>query len=152
MRTESGLRSVGWYKPRPSFDAAFLLEDVPGVKTVLVVEDDPSLRRMIQKSLEKMGYGVVAHDNGESALAWLDENELPSLVCLDLALPAMSGFRVCEQIRTDTKTRNLPVLVITARTSVQDHTFALEMGADAFLEKPFKLKDFEEEVRSLIAE
>jgi two-component system phosphate regulon response regulator PhoB len=120
--------------------------------TVLVVEDDPSLRRMIVKHLENIGCKVHDVDNGEAALRFLEEHEqaLPDLVCLDLALPAMSGFRVCEQIRAGQKTRALPVLVITARTSVQDHTFALEMGADAFLEKPFKLKDFEAEVRALI--
>ena len=123
----------------------------PAKGTVLVVEDDPTLRKMICKHLEKMGCTVIGVDNGESALNWLDDNPLPNLVCLDLALPAMSGFRVCEQIRSSSKTRAVPVLVITARTSVQDHTFALEMGADAFLEKPFKLKDFESEVRTLIA-
>src|SRR5690349_2428995 len=101
---------------------------------------------MIVKHLEIIGCTVFDVDNGEAALRYLAEHDLPNLVCLDLALPAMSGFRVCEQIRADEKTRALPVLVITARTSVQDHTFALEMGADAFLEKPFKLKDFEAEV------
>ncbi|HEY4221037.1 MAG TPA: response regulator transcription factor [Myxococcota bacterium] len=125
---------------------------MPGVGVkILVVEDDPALRKMICRHLEKMGHLPVDVDNGEAALTYLDGNELPALVCLDLALPAMSGFRVCEQIRSATRTRALPVLVITARTSVQDHTFALEMGADAFLEKPFKLKDFEHEVKTLIA-
>ena len=122
-----------------------------GKATVLIVEDDPTLRKMIGKHLEKMGFLIVEVDNGEAALTWLDANTPPALVCLDLALPAMSGFRVCEQIRSSPRTRTLPVLVITARTSVQDHTFALEMGADAFLEKPFKLKDFEHEVRTLVA-
>ncbi len=118
---------------------------------VLVVEDDPTLRKMICKHLDKMGCAVTDVDNGEAALRWLDENPLPGLVCLDLALPAMSGFRVCETIRSSSRTKSVPVLVITARTSVQDHTFALEMGADSFLEKPFKLKDLENEVRTLIA-
>jgi DNA-binding response OmpR family regulator len=124
----------------------------PDKSKILVVEDDPSLRSMICRHLEKMGLVPVGVDNGEAALSYLDDHDLPSLVCLDLALPAMSGFRVCEQIRSATRTKSVPVLVITARTSVQDHTFALEMGADAFLEKPFKLKDFETEVRTLITQ
>lgn len=120
-------------------------------KAVLVVEDDASLRKLVCKHLEKMGYQVSEADDGEAALAWLDANPCPALICLDLALPSMSGFRVCEQVRSTPRTREVPVLVITARTTVQDHTFALEMGADAFLEKPFKLKDFENEVKALLA-
>jgi DNA-binding response OmpR family regulator len=120
-------------------------------KIVLVVEDDPSLRKLVCKHLEKMGYQVVEVDDGEAALTWLEANPCPALICLDLALPSMSGFRVCEQVRSAPRTREVPVLVITARTTVQDHTFALEMGADAFLEKPFKLKDFENEVKALLA-
>lgn len=121
-----------------------------GIGTILVVEDDPSLRRLLCRHLEKMGYAVKDVDNGEAALKWLEDHEPPGLVCLDLALPAMSGFRVCEQIRAESRTKSIPVLVITARTSVQDHTFALEVGADAFLEKPFKLKEFEDEVKALL--
>lgn len=120
-------------------------------KTVLVVEDDHTLRKLIGRHLEKLGYVVAEAGDGEAALEWLEQNAAPSLICLDLALPAMSGFRVCEQIRSNASTREVPVLVITARTTVQDHTFALEMGADAFLEKPFKLKDFENEVKALLS-
>lgn len=109
------------------------------------------MRQLIVRHLEKLGYVAAEAGDGEAALAWLDAHAPPSLICLDLALPAMSGFRVCEQIRTNARTREVPVLVITARTTVQDHTFALEMGADAFLEKPFKLKDFENEVKALLA-
>jgi two-component system phosphate regulon response regulator PhoB len=119
-------------------------------KTVLVVEDDHTLRKLISRHLEKLGHTVVESGGGEAALEWLEKNAPPQLICLDLALPAMSGFRVCEQIRSNAGTREVPVLVITARTTVQDHTFALEMGADAFLEKPFKLKDFENEVKALL--
>lgn len=121
-----------------------------GNQTILVVEDDPHLRRMLAKHLEQQRFSVHAVDNGELALLWLDENPAPALVCLDLALPTMSGFRVCESMRSQQKTRTVPVLIITARTSVQDHTFALEMGADAFLEKPFKLKELDEQISRLL--
>lgn len=119
-------------------------------RTILIVEDDPHLRKMLCKHLEQQRFAVHSVDNGEAALGWLDGNPAPALVCLDLALPTMSGFRVCESMRTKQKTRTVPVLVITARTSVQDHTFALEMGADAFLEKPFKLKELDAQIRRLL--
>jgi DNA-binding response OmpR family regulator len=120
-----------------------------GKKTILVVEDDPQLRRMLTKHLE-LQHSVHAVENGELALGWLNDNPAPDLVCLDLALPTMSGFRVCESLRAQQKTRTVPVLVITARTSVQDHTFALEVGADAFLEKPFKFKELEAQIARLL--
>ena len=120
-------------------------------QVVLVVEDDPNLRRLIARHLDKMGFATAEVDDGEACLAWLDTHPVPALICLDLALPSMSGFRVCEQVRSSSTTREVPVLVITARSTVQDHTFALEMGADAFLEKPFKLKDFENEVKALLS-
>lgn len=120
-----------------------------GKKTILVVEDDPHLRKMLVKHLEAR-HAVHAVENGELALGWLEQHPAPDLVCLDLALPTMSGFRVCESLRAQQKTRAVPVLVITARTSVQDHTFALEVGADAFLEKPFKLKDLEDQIGRLL--
>lgn len=118
-------------------------------RTILVVEDDPHLRKMLIKHLE-VRFAVHAVENGELALGWLDGNPAPDVVCLDLALPTLSGFRVCESLRAQHKTRTVPVLVMTARTSVQDHTFALEVGADAFLEKPFKLKDLDEQIRRLL--
>ena len=118
---------------------------------IVVVEDDVSLRKMVVKHLEKVGYAITSFDNGEAALDHIDKNDAaPALVCLDLALPAMSGFRVCEALRSQQKTRHVPVIILTARTTVQDHTFALEVGADAFLEKPFKLKALEEEIARLI--
>lgn len=117
---------------------------------VLVVEDDPSHRRLIVRLLERMGHTVVAAHNGETALHWVMAHPAPALVCLDLGLPKLSGFRVCEQIRAAPHTRVVPILTITARTSVQDHTFALEMGADAYLEKPFHWRELERLVRGLL--
>lgn len=119
-------------------------------KNIVVVEDDVNLRKMLMRHLEKLGFAVLGFDAGEAALEHLEKSDAPCLVCLDLALPAMSGFRVCEAIRSLPKTRSVPVIILTARTTVQDHTFALEVGADAFLEKPFKLKDLEDEVKRLV--
>ena len=122
-------------------------------RRIVVVEDDPTLRKMLTKQLERMGHEVLAFEHGEAILSWIEEHgaTIPiDLVCLDLALPAMSGYRVCEHIRQTPCTRDVPVFVISARTTVQDHTFALEVGADAFLEKPFKLKEFESEVLRLL--
>jgi two-component system phosphate regulon response regulator PhoB len=102
------------------------------------------------RHLEKLGHVVVPFDNGEAALDHVEKYGAPRLVCLDLALPAMSGFRVCEMLRSMDKTRNVPVIILTARTTVQDHTFALEVGADVFIAKPFKLKELEDEIERLL--
>ncbi len=124
--------------------------DLTENRRVVVVEDDASLRKLIERHLQKLGLQVVGFDNGEAALEHLEKTDAPAAVCLDLALPAMSGFRVCEAIRSMHKTRHVPVVILTARATVQDHTFALEVGADAFLQKPFKLKDLELELERLL--
>ena len=117
---------------------------------IFVIEDDAALRKLVVKHLQKVGHSVADFDNGEAALDHIEKIGAPRLVCLDLALPAMSGFRVCETLRSMDKTRDVPVIILTARTTVQDHTFALEVGADVFLPKPFKLKELEDEITRLL--
>jgi DNA-binding response OmpR family regulator len=117
---------------------------------VLVVEDDPSLRAMVVTHLTKLGLHVTSVEDGESALAHVAAHPT-DLVCLDLSLPTMTGFRVCEAIRKNDVTRGIAVLILSARSTLQDHAFALEVGADGFVEKPYKLPDLESEVRRLLA-
>ena len=120
-----------------------------GTRRVLVVEDDETLRGLIVERLQRSGHHVESVGDGESALAFV-AREPVDLVCLDLSLPLMTGFRVCEALRQSDRARGVAILVVSARTTIQDHTFALEMGADAFLEKPFKRKALEREVARLL--
>ncbi len=116
----------------------------------LVVEDEPSVRDLIIEALAHVG--VLGHGvgSGEAAVAWLDAHRAPDLVSLDLVLPWMGGLRVCEHLRGHVRTAHVPIVVLTGRTEMQDEAAALEAGADAFVEKPFKIRDYLEQVRCLL--
>jgi DNA-binding response OmpR family regulator len=115
----------------------------------LVVEDDPGIRVLYAKYLAELGFRVVSCDGGEPALAEIDK-ELPTLVCLDAMLPEVSGYAVCERIRSSEKTRGLKVLMISARSALADRVLAEEVGADLYLVKPVRWADFSAAVRSVM--
>jgi DNA-binding response OmpR family regulator len=116
----------------------------------IVVEDDPGLRQMIMRALATIDVEAKGFGSGEEALAFIEMNPAPDLVHLDLVLPWMCGLRVCEALRYSAHTAHVPIMIVTGRTEMQDEAAALEAGADAFLEKPFKLREYLDEVRRLI--
>ncbi len=119
------------------------------IPTVLVVEDDETIRQMLMSRLDDLGVRVVEADDGSTAIAALGQHAI-DLACIDLSLPQVSGFEVCRQIRNHPATKDIPILVISARNSLEDHAYALELGATKFLEKPFRAKDFASVVKKLL--
>lgn len=118
---------------------------------VLIIEDDAAVANLLVKHFEKkMGFTAVWHGSGESALEWLKKGDVVDFVVTDLGLPGMSGASVVEALRAEPRTQSLPIIVCSARTSMQDHTLALEAGADLFLEKPLRLQRLESEVKRLM--
>jgi two-component system chemotaxis response regulator CheY len=115
----------------------------------LVVEDDPEIRTLLTKYLDKLGFEVSAVATGKAALALLGE-QVPNLVCLDLMLPESSGYAICEHIRSTPRLRDLPVLVVSARSMPPDRALAEEVGASAYLIKPIRWNSFAETVRGLV--
>jgi DNA-binding response OmpR family regulator len=118
-------------------------------RTVLVVEDDPEIRKLLRKYLEKLEFEVSEAATGKAALAEL-ERRRPSLVCLDLMLPESSGYEICERIRSTPRLSDLPVLIVSARSMPPDRALAEEVGATAYLIKPIRWKTFAATVQSLI--
>jgi len=110
-------------------------------KHILVVEDEQHLAIGIKYNLEAEGYRVTTVDNGPAALQAIlgDEAEI-DLVILDLMLPGMSGYSVCESLRNNG--HELPVLILSARTLSEDRTRGFNVGADQYLTKPFDLDEF----------
>jgi putative two-component system response regulator len=102
---------------------------------VLVIEDEPTQRSLLTRVLEREDYDVLGIGNGEMGLRAIVEYG-PQMVLLDLSLPGMDGFEVCRRLRADPLTATLPVIVITAHTSMEDMVAALDAGADDFLAKP----------------
>lgn len=116
---------------------------------VLVVEDDPSLVTLLRYNLEKQGFRVDEASDGPEALTSIAENG-PDLVLLDWKLPTLSGIEVCRQIRRRPETRDLPVIMVTARTEDQDEVRGLTTGADDYVTKPFNMEALLARVRALL--
>jgi two-component system phosphate regulon response regulator PhoB len=116
---------------------------------VLVVEDEAAIATMLRYNLEKQGFRVEEAADGQEALTRIAEVQ-PDLVLLDWMLPSMSGIEVCRQIRRRASTRDLPVIMVTARTEDQDAVRGLNTGADDYVTKPFSLDGLLARMRALL--
>ncbi len=123
---------------------------MPAKKHILVVEDEPHLAFGIKFNLEKNGYRVTNVGDGPAALAKVDDPTDPvDLVVLDIMLPGMSGYAVCEAIRANHW--SLPILFLSARTLSEDRTRGFDVGADQYMMKPFDLEELFSRVKNLLA-
>lgn len=111
------------------------------LRKALVVEDHPDARALVRTYLLGMGVEVVDVAEGRSAIRQL-ESSPPDLVCLDLMLPELSGYEVCEFMRSHPTLKDVPILIMSARAKPMDRAFAEDVGATAYLVKPFKRSDF----------
>jgi two-component system response regulator MprA len=113
---------------------------------VLVVDDDPPLRRMLARSLSAEGFAVTVAPDGGAALA-AAERSAPDVIVLDVAMPAIDGLSVCRRLRG--KGLPTPILMLTARDAVADRVAGLEAGADDYLVKPFAIEELIARLRAL---
>jgi diguanylate cyclase (GGDEF)-like protein len=107
---------------------------------ILVVDDEPHIRRILQFLLQQEGFEVVLAENGEEALAYLGQ-EMPDLVLLDVMMPRMDGYSVLQEIRKSYETRNLPVVMLTAKGESAEKVRGLKGGANDYLTKPFNQEE-----------
>jgi len=115
----------------------------------LIVDDDPAARKIVHRYLRSLGLSVLEASDASSALRHLRELT-PALICLDVTLPELSGFAVCEQIRNTAHLQQTPVLMISSRTLPEYRALAEEVGASSYLIRPFTLAEFAQEVRTLL--
>lgn len=115
--------------------------------TVLLVEDDMAQREMLSYNLEAAGYNVVTSDNGEDALILVDEND-PDLIILDWMMPRLSGLETCRRLKSRPKTRNIPVLMLSARSEEVDRVRGLDTGADDYVVKPYAVAELMARVKA----
>ncbi|WP_408906189.1 phosphate regulon transcriptional regulator PhoB [Roseomonas marmotae] len=120
-----------------------------GRPTILVVEDEAPLLTLLRYNLEKQGFRVEEATDGQEALLRVAEAP-PDLILLDWMLPAISGLEVCRQLRRKAPTRDLPIIMVTARTEDQDAVRALDMGADDYIAKPFVMDALMARIRALL--
>ncbi len=115
-------------------------------RTILVVDDEPTLRETVAEALEADGFRVVTAADGRQALTTFREHH-PDLVILDLMLPELSGTEVCRIIRRES---GVPILMLTAKSSEIDKVLGLELGADDYVTKPFSLRELGARIRALL--
>ncbi|MGA9525604.1 MAG: response regulator [Myxococcaceae bacterium] len=118
-------------------------------RTVMLVEDHPTLRRSLRASLHEMGFDTLEAADANSAIHQLAECA-PDLVCLELVLPESNGYEVCEFIRQSPQHQKVPVLMLSGRGYPEDRAHAAEAGANGFLTKPFSEQEFRQRIQSLI--
>ncbi len=120
---------------------------MPGQMQVLLVEDEPAQREMLAYNLEAEGYAVRRAQNGEEAMLLIDE-AAPDLIILDWMMPLMSGIEVCRRVKTRAQTRDIPVIMLSARSEEVDAVRGLDTGADDYVVKPYNVRELMARVRT----
>nr|YP_010336292.1 regulatory component of sensory transduction system [Chroodactylon ornatum]UNJ14698.1 regulatory component of sensory transduction system [Chroodactylon ornatum] len=115
-------------------------------ETILIVDDEASLRRILETRLSMNGYSVISAHDGESALELL-KTTTPDLVILDVMMPKLDGYGVCQEIRQES---NIPIIMLTALGDVSDRITGLELGADDYIIKPFAPKELEARIKTVL--
>jgi two-component system alkaline phosphatase synthesis response regulator PhoP len=120
------------------------------LKKVLIIEDDPSFLRAISHIVEKEGYSVTSASNGMKGLSMAKE-EKPDLLILDVMLPGIDGFEICNQLRNESQTAKLPIIMLSAKGQENDKATGLNVGADEYLTKPVERAVLLEKITTLLA-
>jgi two-component system, OmpR family, phosphate regulon response regulator PhoB len=115
----------------------------------LIVEDEAAVAELIRYNLEKEGYEVEVATDGEEALLMTEERQ-PDIMVLDWMLPKLAGIEVCRRLRSKATTRNLPVIMLTAKTEEADRVRGLDVGADDYMVKPFSVSELVARIRAVL--
>jgi len=109
---------------------------------ILIIEDEKDIAENLAYNLRRKGFVVRLADSGELGLQFaLDETHPPALILLDVMLPGMSGLELCRRLRREPLTRSTPIIMLSAKASKTDEIAGLETGADAYIKKPFSVKE-----------
>ncbi|MEW5904668.1 MAG: phosphate regulon transcriptional regulator PhoB [Pseudomonadota bacterium] len=116
---------------------------------ILLVEDEPAIQELLAFNIEQCGFRAIkAHDEG-TAMAHI-HRALPDLILLDWMLPGASGVEIARRLRTDQRTRDIPIIMLTARTEERDKVLGLEAGADDYITKPFSPRELMARIRAVL--
>ena len=118
-------------------------------ETIVIVEDDESIREMLRYYFRSVGYHVESYESGEAYFE-AEREQVPSLFILDIMLPGMDGLEILRRIRSDPALKDVPTLMLTARTSEMDKVKGLESGADDYVVKPFGIMELQARVKALL--
>jgi two-component system alkaline phosphatase synthesis response regulator PhoP len=118
-------------------------------RTILIVEDEPDIRKLVHYNLTQERFSVLEAEDGEEALKVIRRDK-PHLIILDLMLPGLSGLELCRIVREQAETAQMPILMLTAKAGEADRVVGLEMGADDYLVKPFSPRELVARVKAIL--
>lgn len=114
-------------------------------RNVLIVDDEPHIVNLVKLSLDKERYNVTGAYSAREALRILDTHE-PDVILVDLMMPGINGYELCQAIRSKTKTRTVPIIIISAKNQMNDKLHAIDVGADDYITKPFDPMELERRI------
>ncbi len=117
------------------------------IKKILVVDDEEPIYAYLQRKLSKLGYSVYTAADGEEALSQVS-SERPDIILLDVKLPKLNGIEVCKRIKSNTETKHIPVIILSAKAQANEIKVGLKAGADRYLCKPISFPDILGEIRA----
>lgn len=117
--------------------------------TILVVDDEEDIRELLELNLSQEGYKIFSCETGEQALE-IAASKLPTLIILDLMLPGIDGLEVCKKLKSNLKTEDIPIVMLTAKGEEADIVTGLELGADDYITKPFSGKVLVARIRRIL--
>lgn len=117
---------------------------------IVVVEDDESIREMLRYYFQSVGYSVRAYESGEAMFQAEPAGALPALYILDIMLPGMDGLEILRRLRADRESAEVPIIMLTARSSEMDRVNGLEHGADDYVVKPFGIMELQARVKAVL--
>ncbi|MBI1174462.1 MAG: phosphate regulon transcriptional regulatory protein PhoB [Sideroxydans sp.] len=116
---------------------------------ILLVEDEPAIQELLAFNVVQCGFQAIQASDANSALAHISR-ELPDMILLDWMLPGTSGIELARRLRADQRTRNIPIIMLTARTDERDKVLGLESGADDYITKPFSPRELMARIRAVL--
>lgn len=116
---------------------------------ILLVEDEPAIQELLVFNIKQCGYNAIQASDASEALTHI-ARELPDLILLDWMLPGISGIELARRLRADQRTRNIPIIMLTARTDERDKIHGLESGADDYITKPFSPRELMARIRAVL--
>ena len=125
------------------------LKEMSEKHRILVVDDEPDTRFILKAALTHEGYDVSLASNGQEAFTLLEES-VPDVILLDVMMPGMTGFEVCQLLKTDSRWQHIPIILVTALAGKRDLARGLEAGADDFVHKPVHNLELRSRVRSML--
>jgi DNA-binding response OmpR family regulator len=123
-----------------------MVEPVEETKSILIVDDEPHIVNLVKLSLDKSRYKVSGAYSAREALRLID-NEIPDVIIVDIMMPGVNGYELCQALRENMKTKHVPIIILSAKGQMNDKLHAIDVGADDYITKPFDPMELERRIK-----